>query len=174
MILAFKCLVNWDIAKLESHLQIPWQNLSREEKRALDSLTLDKNLIIREADKGGAIVLIDCDIYIGETLKQLNNEDFYKEIPEDPSKPISNLIQTVVLEGSNLGYINEFTAKSLLKQDYRIPIFYILPKIHKLGFPHPGHPIISGCNSLLDPLSKYLDFFLQPLVSLTPSYLKDT
>lgn len=92
-------------------------------------------------------------------MRQLNNVEFYQEVLEDPSKTILKLIQTTLLEAANLGYISEATYKSLCKQEYRIPIFYVLPKIHKPGFPPPGRPIISGCDSFLDPLSKYLDFF---------------
>lgn len=33
---------------------------------------------------------------------------------------------------------------------------------------------MSGINSLLEPLSRYCDFFLNPLVQQTPSYIKDT
>lgn len=142
-----------------------WHNLSLEEKRAIDS-SADQSIVIREADKGGAVVLLDREVYIGEILKQLNNNEFYQEIQEDPSRNVMKLIQTVLTEALNLGYISENTVKALTKQEYRIPVFfYVLPKVHKLGFPPPGSPIISSFDSLLDPLSKYLDHFLQSLVT---------
>nr|XP_016847487.1 PREDICTED: uncharacterized protein LOC107982593 [Anolis carolinensis] len=56
----------------------------------------------------------------------------------------------------------------------RIPVFYILPKIHKGIIRPPGRPIVSGTSSILEPLAKYLDFFLQPFVSKTQAYIKDT
>lgn len=135
---------------------------------------MDKSIIIKDADKGGTVVLMDRETYINEINKQLNNMDFYQEITYDPGKQIQALIQMVLVEATNLGYITEDVAKSLFKHQYRTPVFYTLPKIHKPGYPPPGRPIVSGCDSLLDPLSKYLDYYLQPLVSQIPSYLKDT
>ncbi len=59
--------------------------------------------------------------------------------------------------------------------------FYLLPKIHKeLGkwtIPNrmpPGRPIVSDCSSESYRISEYIDYFLQPLAKMHPSYLKDT
>ncbi|XP_078524891.1 vomeronasal type-2 receptor 1-like [Lissotriton helveticus] len=38
----------------------------------------------------------------------------------------------------------------------------------------PGRPIVSGIGSILEPLSKFSDAFLRPLVQGTNTYLKDT
>ena len=53
--------------------------------------------------------------------------------------------------------------------------FYQIFKVHKphSGIP-PGRPIISGCNSLTQQISRFLDFHLKPLVQNLPSYLQDT
>jgi hypothetical protein len=61
------------------------------------------------------------------------------------------------------------------KRNVRVPHFYLLPKIHKLGkilenmdpvnydksikLNIPGRPIISQCNGPTERLGKYLDFF---------------
>ena len=53
----------------------------------------------------------------------------------------------------------------------RIPIFYILTKIHK---PNPvGRPIISGCEDPTERLSSFVDKLLQPIAQKQKSYLKD-
>lgn len=174
MISAFERLVHWDISALEQRTQTKYSNLTKRGKEALEDLASDKTIIIKEADKGGATVLMDRETYINSIWEQLNNVEFYQEIPDDPGKSISGLIQMVLVEASNLGYILETTAKSLTKSQYRTPTFYTLPKIHKPGNPPPGRPIVSGCDSLLEPLSKFLDYFLQPLLLKTKSYLKDT
>lgn len=89
-------------------------------------------------------------------------------------KHVTDLIKTVLIEGTNLGYLSEAMAHRLTFTEPRMPIFYVLPKIHKLGFPPKGRPIISGNNSPLEPLSKFLDFYLQPFVLQSPSYIRDT
>lgn len=90
----------------------------------------------------------------------------------DPTGEVCRLIQKTVREGLLFDYITNSTAEYL--QKYRVPIFYTLPKIHKPGFPPPGRPIVSGTNSIFEPLSKYIDSFLQPFVGILPTYIKDT
>ena len=66
------------------------------------------------------------------------------------------------------------TAKwlSLSPNPPRIPEFYTLTKIHK---PTPvGRPIISGCDGPTERISAFVDFLLQPIARVQPSYLKDT
>lgn len=43
-----------------------WHNLSKEEKKALDELALDNNIVIKEADKGGGIVILKKSDYMLE------------------------------------------------------------------------------------------------------------
>lgn len=38
-----------------------------------------------------------------------------------------------------------------------IPTFYSLPKVHKYKIPPPGRPIVSGCGSITENLSKFID-----------------
>lgn len=49
-----------------------------------------------------------------------------------------------------------------------------MPRIHKNPTCPPGRPIVSGINSITSRIGKYIDFYLQPIVSKTPSFLKDT
>lgn len=62
----------------------------------------------------------------------------------------------------------------MLNEHPRLPIFYILPKIHKPGKFSSERPIVSASNSALDPISKYIDFYLQPFVSQARSYTQNT
>lgn len=64
--------------------------------------------------------------------------------------------------------------ESKMTKKPRIPIFYILPKIHKEGFPPRGYSVVLALCSLLEPLPKYWDSFLQPLVITEPTYIRDT
>ena len=51
---------------------------------------------------------------------------------------------------------------------------YLLPKIHKNIIPPPGRPVISSNGSPTERISQFVDFFLQPYVSSSRSYIKDT
>lgn len=55
-----------------------------------------------------------------------------------------------------------------------VPVMYYLPKIHKNLSKPPGHAIISSIDSVTARIGSYVDEFLQPLVTASPSYLRDT
>lgn len=112
--------------------------------------------------------------YMSEIERQFTDINFYTVLSADPSKRITNLVHTVVQEALTLGYINDHIAKFLIQSEPRIPLFYLLPKIHKPGFPPRGRLIISGTGSILEPLAQFLDYFLQPFVQQSPLYIKDT
>ena len=68
------------------------------------------------------------------------------------------------------GYIDTYTHAYLLPTDkVRTQRMYFLKKLHKN--PHGIRHIVSGCSGPTERISSFLD---QPLVSTTPSYIKDT
>ena len=77
----------------------------------------------------------------------------------------------------NNNYITDKQTKYLVKDlnEPRIPIFYGLPKIHKIftEFP-PLRPIVSGFNSCLCHLSEFVDSFLKFQARNCKSYIRDT
>ena len=46
--------------------------------------------------------------------------------------------------------------------------------MHKNLSKPPGRPIVSGIGSVFEPLSKFSDVFLRPILQATDTYLKDT
>lgn len=56
-----------------------------------------------------------------------------------------------------------------------IPVIYILPKIYKqyTEIP-PGRPIVSAIGSFTEKISAFVHNYLQPLVTLLPSYIRDS
>ena len=70
------------------------------------------------------------------------------------------------------GEIQDDVAKLLKPAQSRTPIFYMLPKIHKIN--HPGRPVISSVNSHTEKISAYVDEFLRPIGERLPSYIRDT
>ena len=56
----------------------------------------------------------------------------------------------------------------------KTPCFYVFPKIHKNKLLPPGRPIVSGIDSVFEPLSQFADVYLKPIVQGTLTYLKDT
>ena len=56
------------------------QNISVEENNSLKNLAARSDIIIKKADKGGKIVVMDKNIYIQNCLNQLSDTIFYKKL----------------------------------------------------------------------------------------------
>lgn len=157
-------------------------NLTQEEVTALRNLAKNRNIVIKPADKGSAIVIMDREQYIWEAERQLNNQEHYRKLQEPTYlktvEDINKIIDTLL----DKKYINTKQSSYLKgKEAPRARIFYLLPKIHKAPdtWPKPyeipsGRPIVSDCNSESYRTAEYIDFFLNPLSNRHPSYIKDT
>ena len=58
-------------------------NLSRDEKNAFYSLLHNEGIVIRPADKGSGIVIVDKTEYIQRLQKEMTDSGSYEEIPDD-------------------------------------------------------------------------------------------
>lgn len=70
------------------------------------------------------------------------------------------VIHITVQEAYSMGHIDTNIMKFLINQHPRVPVFYLLPKNHKIfaaGEFLPGRPIVSGTGSDLEPLTQFLD-----------------
>lgn len=146
-------------------------NLSPGELTALRELREDCNIVIRPADKGGAVVAWRRDLYDTEVLRQLNNNTVYEEVNEDITERNNEVIKQVVHDEIQASHLPS-SAVNLINENPRCSKFYLLPKIHKPC--NPGRPIVSACSCPTELISKYLDGLLQPIVSQLPTYIKDT
>ena len=156
-------------------------NLTRAEITALRELRNNKNIIIKPADKGGAIVLMDKEKYMQVGLRQLTNPKYYREIPHTRGPETCIEINSVVRRLYNKGIIDDKQYAFLKATPPEKPRpFYLLPKVHKARgkWPGPlqpeGRPIVSDSGSETYNICKLIDYFLQPLSIRHPSYIKDT
>uniref|UniRef100_A0A8C5LVT7 Reverse transcriptase domain-containing protein n=1 Tax=Leptobrachium leishanense TaxID=445787 RepID=A0A8C5LVT7_9ANUR len=168
----FEYMVMADVNKIYTQKVQP--NLTKEERKALSSLKNDSDIIIKPADKGGGIVVMNKEAYNQEASRQLNDGTTYRLLPSNPTQAVKIELSNLLSKGSDVGILNEHELKYLNPPHPKIPVFYLLPKMHKDPIQPPGRPIISGIQSVTSYLSEYLDILLQPMVKLTTSYLRDT
>ena len=102
-------------------------NLTKKEREAIKSLSQNHDIIIKPADKGGAIVIQDKQKYIEECLRQLNNKEHYKRLYYNPTTEYNNKILTTLKQGIAEEQITEEEALYLFKDNSRISNFYTLP-----------------------------------------------
>ena len=112
-------------------------NITEQECLALKSLTLNQDIVIKPADKGGAIVVLNTTDYINEGLRQLINKTFYRKLGRNPIPKISADINSFLNFIKERKLLTATHLQFLTVKNPRTPIFYMLPKIHKIN--NPGH-----------------------------------
>jgi hypothetical protein len=63
-----------------------------DELQAIHNLKTDNDLIVKPADKGGAIVIWPKDAYLAEAYRQLNDSNHYQKLTHDPT--LETLVET--------------------------------------------------------------------------------
>ena len=188
----FKIKSNWQPPKsdplLENYLSLlekevmsvspegkNFSNLSPSERVSLNNLKCDRDIVIKEADKGSAVVVWDRGDYINEANRQLDDKQVYEEVEVDPTVELGKTINSKLKELREVDPgLAEVTGYLQAKDSSKLGRFYLLPKIHKGLDNVKGRPVISNCGTLTEHISEYLDHHLNPLVSQGTSYIKDT
>jgi len=162
-------------------------NLNRKEIEALEQLKGDPNIVIKKADKDGALVVLKTGNYRAmgrahlkdrETYIPLENEEEVLRKVDNESKRLVNRFYTLDSPGKKCTSFKAAQRDALLAHKPSIPHWYILPKTHKkidaeLGT-WPGRPVLSGCCAPTRPVDRLLTTYLAPLLDLLPERLRDT
>lgn len=177
-------LLKQDLKQFNTHFKSQQEkpNLSQAEQQALRELATNKHIVIKPADKGSAVVILDREQYIFEANRQLDDKTYYKRLQQPIYLQTVPKVYEIVEDLHKNKFIN-WKQKQYLKGELepRPRRFYMLPKIHKnpeqwtvpFRIP-PGRPIVSDCGSETYQTAEYIDYFLNPLSVKHPSYVKDT
>lgn len=165
-------------------------NLKKEEFQAIQELKTVDHMIIKRADKGGAVVLWDKEQYIIEAKRHLEDGKTYTELPSDPTTKFAKQIEDFLIEAKK--HLPDDTYEHLRPRNNAPGTFYLLPKIHKLKnlkpcnpsrldcqvdlneTKIPGRPICSSIGTVTERISAYVDTILKPVATNVHSYVKDT
>ena len=150
------------------------RNLSSQEYKAIKSLQHNPDIVIKPADKGSAIVILDRQYYISEGLRQLNDHNFYEQTNIDYTGEVINRVNLHVHNMLQRGQITERTCNYLTTNIDRTQQLYLLPKIHKDPLNPPGRPIVSGSGGPTERISQIVDHFIGNIVPLSQSYIRDS
>lgn len=165
-------------------------NITKNERDAINSLKINTDIIIKEADKGSAVVLMDSDFYKEKIEEIINDENYYEELTENRDKDIMKNIFKLVSSFSNELTEKEF--KFLTKFDYKTSNFYGLPKVHKSNIIKLAveqqkseiitvwrpqdlklRPIVAGPVCPTHRLSNLIDVLLQPMIPSVKAWVRD-
>lgn len=106
-------------------------NLIPLERKALDDLVNNKNIIIKSSAKGGEIVIQDKQTYILEAHRLLSDPNTYIKLTQDPFSTFSLEAASLANAAFSEGIISKTKLSFLKKRFYKTPYFYRLPKLHK-------------------------------------------
>ena len=105
--------------------RLSYSNLSREERQAMQSLRDDSSIVIKEADKGSAVVVWDREDYLQEASKQLGEAITYEKVIGDCVSPLISTVKKYLLEINKKGDISEETLDYFLVENPRLGLFYM-------------------------------------------------
>ena len=113
---------------LESNAVSRNQNLKNVEYKALQSLSDNNEIVIKKADKGSNIVIMNKSDYINEGLTQLSNEKFYKKLKTNPTSSYRERIHLILKHTQEEKQISEKVFQYLIKGGTRTSIFIFYQK----------------------------------------------
>lgn len=151
-------------------------NLNKSQQQLLKQLIHRHDLKVLMTDKNLGPAIMNYQQYIDFCLDHLQDTKTYTIIHQS-KQHVEELLRTVVH-----GFIRSATNQFGELKELKIVInglatkslnrFYALAKIHKT--PLQLRPIVSNSNSILQGLSTWLNFRLQPYLLNTTSYLRDS
>ena len=106
-------------------------NLTADERQALCNPKRNSEVVIREAYKESAVVIMSRESYIAKAYRQLCDTDVYEQIS---STVFFDVIEEVIDIPSRLqksGVITEDMATYAVPVDSKSARFYIVPEVHK-------------------------------------------
>ena len=148
------------------------QNISKFDRKALLTLSKDKNIIIKKADKGGSIAVLNSEQYKNKMLVMLADAKTYTLTDAIDLNKAKNDVDVTIEKLLALQFIDKSQKRFLTQCVPKLPILYGLPKIHKNNW--PLRPIVSQINSPAYRLNKYVDYLLTTAEKSIPNLLQDT
>lgn len=129
----FEKKVNFDIENLfkNKNKRTPaHSNLSHKEKTALETLLNDDAIVIKKADKGGAIVVWSKDMYIKEAHQFNFNIEFYQPLTHNPTESLKEDLKEILREAKEKGWITNNESEFLYNENPRMASFCFLRYIN--------------------------------------------
>ena len=151
----------------------PKSNVTKEERQALRDLEMNEEILISNADKGNAVVVMNIADYDSKAHQLLSTAPFQK-LKKDPTSKNEKTVNDALQVLFKKGRINKevYNRLKVSLGNTRTALFYGLPKIHKSEV--PLRPIVSSVGSATYALSKYISDIIKPLTGNTESAIRNT
>ncbi|XP_068748853.1 uncharacterized protein [Montipora capricornis] len=157
---------------LEHNDKVKDQNVSDEERKAIDDLKKDDSIMILPADKGRVSVVLNKKEYHTKCQAILSDTKTYKKLKADPTSRYKNEFATALRDLKDRKVIDYALHSKLYPTCDQPPRFYGLPKIHKVNC--PLRPIVSSIGTISYQIARYVADILSPLVGKTEHHVENS
>ena len=147
-------------------------NLSQEEEEAIQRLIRDESIVIRPADKGSGIVILDTDDYLSKLEQKVHDDATYKSITGDKTSQVGKQVQKLVSGLHQKGFIGRHQRAYLIPARPQPGQLQGNPKLHKPGA--PLRAIVSGRGHATERVAETAEEQLRSHVEGLESYVRDT
>lgn len=147
-------------------------NLTGKELNSLCKFKNNTDLIIKPADKGGGIAVMNKVDYVNKVNAMLDDHNVYCAVDVDNTCVVKQKADNLLLLLHQEGYITDKQLKFLTDFEPRMPVFYGLPKLHKKDI--PLRPVVSQTNGPTNMVNYLVDKLLTVAEKCIPNLLQDT
>lgn len=120
---AFNKMVESDLKKLKKR-----KSKNRNIWKLIKDIGKKRNVVIRSADKGGGLVILNKNEYEEEMENLLKVENTYKKLKGNPKQQYVKKLRSYVNKGRDMGILSKKEAKYLIPESTRTPVIYYLQK----------------------------------------------
>ena len=166
-------------------------NFSPKEWAELRNLMNQPDIVIKEADKGGAVTVLSKNHYRAMIYEHLSNQNTYQKLDKNLDHTIMKKFKKLLNKHKSIFSDKEF--KYLNEAEYSTSNFYGLPKIHKsqlitkaikeqnyevVSINEPQdlkvRPTVGGPKCPTRKLSELIATLLKPFLKYVKSYIRDS
>lgn len=130
----FQKMVEGDLVRLArscNNKKLSHDNLTVKERQAFKDLSADDSIVIRNADKGGMVIVLDSETYKEEALRQLSDTYTYQPLASNPTIPFKKELTALLDRAVQAGIFTPKDKESFIPEHPIMPVFHHLPKVHK-------------------------------------------
>ena len=149
-------------------------NVFKEVRTAIEQLKRNKELTIREADKGSCIVVMDTKQYITEGYAHLADTTIYQHLDRDRTFEVAHKANWALRHHKEVGALHQAQEANLYTQPPKVRTqeMYFPRKVHKE--PHKIRPIVSCSSGPTEKISGFLCHLLTPHLDNVKSLITNT
>ena len=147
-------------------------NLSEAEEEALLRLIRDDSVVIRPADKGSGIIILNTEDYLGKLDREVKDDTTYRPVKEDQTAHVHRKVKKLASELHRKGYIGPHQMTYLVPARPQPGQLQGNPKLHKPDV--PLRAIVSGRGHATERIAEAAEEQLRCHVESLQSYVRDT